>query len=81
METKVDFKKIKKHLPHGAQTEIAKRANVSLNTVHLALNGKSDNVDVINAIADYLEDHQAKKQTALNRLSSIMDLNIADNEN
>ena len=73
METKVDFKKIKEQLPHGAQTEIAKMANVSLNTVHLALKGKCDNVDVLNSIADYLEALNAKKGAALNRISSLID--------
>jgi predicted transcriptional regulator len=73
METKVDFKKIKEQLPHGSQTEIAKRANVSLNTVHLALKGKCDNVDVLNAIADYLEELKGKKSAAMNRISSLID--------
>lgn len=73
METKVDFKKIKDQLPHGAQTEIAKKANVSLNMVHSALKGKCDNIDLLNAIADYLTELKQKKQAANNRLSSLID--------
>ncbi len=73
MESKIDFKKIKDQLPHGAQTEIAKMANVTNNTVHLVLNGKSDNVVVLNAIADYLTSLKAKQQAATNRLASLID--------
>ncbi len=73
METKVDFKKIKDQLPHGAQTEIAKRAGVSLNMIHSALKGKCDNVDVLNVIADYLSELKEAKSAALNRISSLID--------
>jgi len=73
METKLDFTKIKEQLPHGAQTEIAKMAKVTNNTVHLVLTGKSDNIDVLNAIADYLTCLKEKKAAANNRLSSLID--------
>jgi predicted transcriptional regulator len=73
METKVDFIKIKEQLPHGAQTDIAKRANVHLHTVTRVLNGESENVAVLNAIADYLTERKNEKQNANNRLSSLID--------
>ena len=73
METKVDFKKIKEQLPHGAQTEIAKKANVSLNTVHMALKGKCNNIVVLNSIADYLEELKHRKNAALDRISLLID--------
>ena len=73
METKVDFKKIKAQLPYGSQTEIAKRANVSLSAVNSALNGHCDNVELLNTIADYIIEVKEKKQAALNRLSSLID--------
>ncbi len=73
MESKLDFSKIKEQLPHGAQTEIAKMANVTNNTVHLVLNGKSDNISVLNAIADYLEKIKEQKNTAVDRISSLLD--------
>jgi predicted transcriptional regulator len=72
METAIDFKKIKEQLPHGAQTKIAKMANVALSTVHLVLNGKSDNEDVVNAVIDYLTELQVKKKSAQRKLSLLI---------
>lgn len=73
MEMKVDFEKIKEQLPQGAQTEIAKMANVANSTVFQVLKGKSQNIAVLNAIADYLEKQTELKESALNRIASIMD--------
>ncbi|HVS92446.1 MAG TPA: hypothetical protein VHE59_10455 [Mucilaginibacter sp.] len=72
METKLEISKVKAQLPHGAQTEIAKRASVTKNTVHLVLTGKSDNIVVLEAIADYLAELQAKKQATTERLSKLV---------
>lgn len=72
MQTKVDFTKIKEQLPYGALTEIAKKAKVHVNTIIKVLNGKSENIYAINAIADYLEAHNAQKDTAFKRISSII---------
>lgn len=65
--------KIKEQLPQGAQAEIAKRANVHFSLVHRVLNGKSENVDVLNAIADYLTELKQKKEAALKRISSLIE--------
>jgi predicted transcriptional regulator len=72
MQTKVDFEKIKKQLPHGAKTEIAKMANVANSTVLKVLNGESDNIDVLTAIADYLTNLKNKKEATNNRLTSLI---------
>ena len=69
MKTKVDREKLKKCLPHGAQTEIANTANVSLQTVHYVLKGKSQNIKVLNAIADYLTAIKSTEE----RLTSLID--------
>lgn len=68
-----DITKIKEQLPQGAQAEIAKRAKVHFSLVHRVLNGKSENIDVLNAIADYLTEIKEKKQAAINRISSLID--------
>lgn len=73
METIVDITKIKDQLPHGAQSEIAKRLNVSLPLVNKVLNGKSEETNVLNGIADYLTDLKSKKAEALNRLAALID--------
>lgn len=72
MQTKVDFTKIKEQLPHGAQTEIAKMANVANSTVLKVLNGDSDNINVLNAIADYMEKQKQQKSAAINRISLLL---------
>lgn len=52
-----NIEKIKKLLPHGAQTEIAKRCGKTLYTVNRVLNGASKNVEVIRAINEYLNEY------------------------
>lgn len=73
MKTKLDFTKIRKQLPHGSQTEIAKKASVHINLVHRVLNGKSDNIQVLTAIADYLSDLKEKENNVIDRLTSLVD--------
>ncbi len=73
METKFEISKIKEQLPHGAQTEIAKRAKVTNNTVYMVLTGKSDNEAVLNVIADYLTELKEKKEATTKRLKSFID--------
>ncbi|WP_316777739.1 hypothetical protein [Pedobacter antarcticus] len=73
METKIDFEKLRKQLPFGAQTEIAKIANVHISLVNRVLYGKSQNTKVLNAIADFLTMYKEQQQTALNKLASFID--------
>ncbi len=73
MESKIDILKIKELLPHGAQTEIALRCKLTVCHVNRVLNGKSDNTQVLEAIADYLTEFKKKKVKALSRLSSLID--------
>lgn len=68
----LDLTKIKNQLPHGAQTEIAKTANVHLNVVHRVLNGKSENLTVLIAIADFLKTHNKLKTETLKTISSLI---------
>lgn len=72
MKSKIETEKIKAMLPHGAKTVIAKNASVSLQTVHCVLNGKSNNIKVINAIADYLIDFRDTEKNAIERLASLI---------
>ena len=65
--------KIKEQLPQGAQAEIARRANVHFSLVHRVLNGKSENIKVLNAIADYLTDLKNEKDAAMVRISKLID--------
>lgn len=67
-----DILKIKNQLPHGAQTEIANLANVSVVAVNRVLNGKSNDVKILNVIADYLTDIKQQRATAENRLKSLI---------
>jgi len=62
MKTKIDIEKLRVQLPHGAQTEIAKKSGVSLQTVHYVLKGKSANLRVLSAIADYMEHYNSTEQ-------------------
>lgn len=64
----IDFTEVQKHLPHGAQREIATIVGVHYSLVHRVLKGKSKNKKVINAIADYLE----AQKTAEKRLTSLI---------
>lgn len=73
MKTKLDFTKIRKQLPHGSQTEIAKRANVHINLVQRVLKGESDNIEVLKAIADYLTELKESKENVLDRLTSLVE--------
>ncbi|RYY21108.1 MAG: hypothetical protein EOP41_08540 [Sphingobacteriaceae bacterium] len=65
--------KIKQQLPHGAQSEIARKMNVSVGLVNRVLLGQIENIDVFNAIADYYAAYKEKKDKALSRLSSLTD--------
>jgi hypothetical protein len=65
MKTKMDIKKIKDQLPHGALTEIAILSNVSLQTVSGVINGKSQNRKVLKAITKYLTDLNSEKEVLL----------------
>lgn len=65
--------KIKQQLPHGAQSEIARNIGVSVGLVNRVLLGQVENLDVINAIADYYAIYKEKKDKALSRLSSLAD--------
>ena len=65
--------KIKDQLPYGAQTEIAKKANVTVQLVNRVINGDVENLDILNAIVDYYEVYKEKKDKALSRLSSLTD--------
>lgn len=65
--------KIKDQLPYGAQTEIAKKANVTVQLVNRVINGEVENLDILNAIADYYAIYKEKKDKALSRLSSLAD--------
>lgn len=72
MKTKLDFTKIREQLPHGSQTEIAKRANVHINVVHRVLHGQSKNVAVLTAIGDYLEDIKNKENSAISKIAAFI---------
>lgn len=65
--------KIKDQLPYGAQTEIAKKANVTVQLVNRVINGDVENLDILNTIVDYYEVYKEKKDKALSRLSSLTD--------
>lgn len=65
--------KIKNQLPHGAQTEIANSAKVSVVAVNRVLNGKTTDVKIMNAIADYLTKLKDDKASAEKRLASLID--------
>ncbi len=67
-----DIKKIREKLPHGAQTEIAKIANVHFTLVNRVLNGKSTNTRVLNAIADYLIDKKKEENQIHTKFSSVI---------
>ena len=71
MKSKIETEKIKAMLPHGAITKIAKNSSVSLQTVHCVLNGTSNNIKVMNAIADYLIEFQKIEKMAIDRLASL----------
>jgi len=73
METKIDLTKIKGQLPHGAQSLIAKRLNVSLPLVNKVINGKCEENSVLNGIADYLIEIKAQKNEVINKLASLID--------
>jgi len=69
-----DIAKIKEQLPYGAQSEIARKMNVSVVLVNRVLNGgKHNRPDVLNAIADYLSDYKKLKNEAESRLNSLLD--------
>ncbi len=70
METLV---KIKDQLPYGAQTEIAKIANVTVQLVNRVINGEVENLDILNAIADYYAAYKERKGSTMDRLSSLVD--------
>lgn len=69
----IELKKLRNQLPHGAQTKIAENANVHLNLVYRVLNGKSKNLMVLQAIANYLKDHNKVKSETLESISSLID--------
>ena len=55
--------KIKEELPFGAISEIAKRSEVSYQTVTRVLQGKSKNIRVMKAITDYLKEMNDNTQS------------------
>lgn len=65
--------KIKQQLPHGAQSEIARKIGVSVGLVNRVLLGKTENTDVFNGIAEYYSEYKEKKAEAVKRLSSLVD--------
>lgn len=69
----LDLTKLKNKLPHGAQTQIAKNANVHLNVVHRVLNGKSENLIVLKAIAEFLKSHDKIRTETLKTISTLID--------
>lgn len=73
METTFNIDKIREQLPFGAQTEIAKKCNVTVCMVNRVLNGKSENTKVLDAIADYLTDFKQQKNDTISRLASLID--------
>lgn len=73
MESKINIDKIKSKLPFGAQTKIAKKANVSVSNVNRVLNGKSEDAEILNAIADYLSELKIKQLKVNSRLASLID--------
>lgn len=68
----IDIAKIHEQLPFGAQTEIAKRANVNLSLVHRVLKGKSTDMNVLNTVADYLTELKSKEQEVANKFASLI---------
>lgn len=60
-KTKLD--EIKKGLPHGALKLIQKKANVSYLTVCDFFKGKSENVDVCEAVILIYKEHQSRITT------------------
>lgn len=65
--------KIKEQLPYGAQTQIAKIVNVPVQLVNRVINGEVENLDILNAIADYYAAYKEKKHSAMNRISTLVD--------
>ena len=52
---KNDLGNLRKLLPHGAISEIAKQSNTTIYTVSRVFNGRSKNIKVIRAIGDYVK--------------------------
>lgn len=53
---------LKKVLPHGAISEIAKKSKKSIYTVSRVINGKSKNKKVVSALHKYLDELAANKK-------------------
>lgn len=73
MKTSIELDKVRKQLPFGAQTEIAKRCNVKVTQVNRVLNGKAENTQILEAVADYLSEIKSHEERVINRLSSLID--------
>lgn len=56
---------LKSQIPHGYVKVIAKKAGVSLNSVSLFLNGKSNSLKVELAALEVLSEVNAKREKAL----------------
>ncbi len=54
--------KLKEVLPHGACKEVAKRSKTSIYTVSRVLNGRSNNMNVVNEIRKYVEELRTTKE-------------------
>jgi hypothetical protein len=71
----MDLNYLKKQLPIGAETEIAKMANVSVPSVKKVLyqlKVKPEiELKVLDALAKYIKDYKEKKATALQELQAV----------
>jgi len=66
------LKIIRDELPRGAQQQIAKNINVHYVLVNRVLNGTSDNMEVMTAIADYYSDYKKKMDEVSARLNALV---------
>jgi predicted transcriptional regulator len=77
---KQELKELKTKLPSGALTAIAKRSGLEISLISRVLNGHNPMFDkkaqVINAVAEYLEEIQESETKANNRAKAVLNSNL-----
>ncbi len=70
----MDFKELKKQLPPGAITEIAKRAGVTFSTMQRFINGikTKNDISLLQEITQYLKEFKDAKATAVQELEEVL---------
>lgn len=66
----MDLNAIKKALPSGGQSKIARKVNVSISTVSYVLSGQRNNEKVIEAAISIIEEEKEKQNKLSERLKA-----------